>query len=264
MERIAISGSHGFLGENLVKHLDPKQVQRLRRDGKIDEQFDVIFDLATYGNLNSQHRGSETVFAKKVYKANVTRIINEINNLKGKERFIYISTSSVLLPVQTLYSLSKKAAEEYIKHIQNTTGMKMIIVRPFTVVGMGEPREHLIPRLIDSCLNETKMPFIPNSIRDYVSSDDFIDALLLIKEKGEFKGEDYNIGTGIGTSNQEVREIVEKITGKKANLKLIKSMRVYDNLSWIADPSKIKTLGWKPKNTLDQVIEEMIYARKNY
>ena len=231
-----------------------EQFERLDRTGFIPTNVDVVFDLAAAGNL-AGHQGSE----KEIYKANLMRIIDSMDYL-GDAKFIYISTSSVTLPVQTPYSLSKKAAEDFLRY----TGKRVAIARPFTVTGVGDQKDHLIPKLIDSCLNGTEMPFVKEPVHDFIDVEDFVEALLTIKDKGLFEGEIYEIGTGIQTSNDEIRLMVEKCTGKKANIKLIDSMRNYDTKDWRANTERMYSLGWSPKKSIPQTIKEMVdHERKN-
>lgn len=246
MERTAISGISGFIGSHLSERFNSEQCKALGRDGFVPE-CDVIFDFAAFGNMAGQDDIAET------YKANLMRVIEE-NKYIDDQKWIYISTSSVMLPVQTPYSLSKKAAEEFLKY----TGKKVAIARPLSITGVGEQKEHLIPKLIDSCLNGTEIPFVKEPVHDFLDVDDFVEGLLIIKDKGLFKGEVYEIGSGIQTSNDDVRLIVEALTGKKANIKLVDNMRKYDTSKWQADTERISSLGWKPKKSLFETIDEMI------
>src|SRR3990167_3575627 len=148
-ERYAISGSHGFLGEYLMARIP--EAKRMGRGGFVPVNTDVIFNLAAYGNLT----GQEDI--KSIYQANLIAVINAVESLGANQKFVFVSTSSVNLPVQTYYSASKKAAEEALK----ISGANIAIVRPASVTGKGEQSIHLIPRLIDSCLNGTFVPFVP-------------------------------------------------------------------------------------------------------
>ena len=262
-QKIAISGSHGVIGEKLMERLKYENVYRLGRDGVIPNKTDVVFDLASYGNLYSQYYIPPTEMAVRSYTANLMRLIKSIDEWDKQGKFIYISTSAVILTNKTFYSLSKEAAEKYIQHIQPKLNLKIAIVRPYTVIGVGEHSEHLIPTLIDSCLSGTKIPFVSWPKHDFISYDDFIDALLLIKDKGELKSEIYEIGSGKEYTNEEVKNLVEKTTGKKANIEIVDNLRQYDSERWRAPHSAIYRLGWKPKQSLEQIIEQMVYAKKN-
>ena len=233
---IGINGSSGFLGNKLVDRLSKdNDIVRLDRSGYIPQDIDVCFDLAAYGNLWGQNK------IDKIYKANVYRVAKEISNYKG--RIIFISTSSVTLPQQTFYSLSKKATENMLLLRGNS-----VIVRPYSIYGPQEYEGHLIPKLIDSCLNGTKMSFVPDPIHDFVYIDDFIDALILLKDS-DYSGV-IEVGTGEGHTNEQVKEIVEKITSKKANLVYVDKLRNYDNRDWICQSNKIVSFGWQPQTTL--------------
>ena len=257
MERIAISGSSGFIAKHLSESLSG-QFEKLDRSGFIPPNVDVVFDLSGYGNLYGQNDTAE------IYKANLMRVIEEIKYITGMGgKLIYISTSSVTLPKQTEYSLSKKAAEEVLKVYARDRNLKVAIVRPFTIIGVGEQKEHLIPKLIDSCLHGTEMPFVPGPVHDFLDVEDFVGALLSIKENGVFEGEIYQVGSGAQHTNTEVKDLVETLTGRKANLRRVDEMRSYDTKEWRADTTRIRSLGWVPQKSLEDSIRGMIYEKTN-
>jgi len=247
------------MGERLCKRLDQFSIEytRLDRSGTVPNGVDFIFDLAGYGNIAGQDEVGE------IYKANLMRVIDTLYEAKRLEsKYLFISTSSVLLPKQTPYSLSKRAAEEFLRYMVDTCSIKAAIARPYTIIGVGEQKQHLIPRLIDSCLNGTAMPFVSEPVHDFLDVDDFVDALWFIKEKGKFGGEVYDVGSGISYSNEEVLEIVEGLTQKKANVFEVDSLRSYDTKNWKADNGAIRKLGWRQNKLLTQTIAEMIYHER--
>lgn len=261
MERlkIAVSGSNGFLGGALAKRLEQSghQVFKLGRDGAIPKDSHVVFDCAAYGNLSSQRDNPH-----EIYNANLLRVIESINNLPKDVPFIFVSTSSVLRPKQNLYSLSKRAAEDYIKLAVEDRGIKAAIIRPYAITGVGEQEEHLIPTLIRSCLNGEEMPFVGWPVHDFIDVEDVVDAMLIIKEMGKLNGEVYEVGRGIQYTNQEVLDMVEKVSGRQANTKETFGMRSYDSKEWFANTTTIKNLGWEPEKSLEQSIKEMVNEKK--
>jgi len=243
-EKSAISGSSGFIGSHLVQLLEQSghEVIQLDRSGDVPPDVDVMYDLGAYGNMVG-HKATPY----RVYEANNLRIANTIERLDKKTKFIYMSTSSVSLPNQTYYSASKKATEEMLRVAHETEGLKIAIARPFSVYGVGEQWEHLIPKLLESCERGYRMPFVDWPKHDWIAVEDVADALVVIAEKGQFTGEVYEIGTGKEMTNEEVLQEVQKATGKEASLKTVEGMRDYDNKSWKANLERISTLGWKPK-----------------
>jgi len=255
MERLAeVSGSHGFLGTHLSRSLERSgfKVNYLGRDGVITSGG-IVFDLAAYGNM-----AGHTAGPWETYRANTLRVARTLECIRETgAKLIYVSTSSVALPTQTFYSASKRATEEMIGIAVRDWGVKAAIVRPFTVIGSGEQRDHLIPTLINSCIYGLEMPFVERPVHDFVDVDDFVDALLIIAEKGKFQGEIYEVGSGIQRTNRYIRQVVERALNNKANVKVVESLRRYDTKNWKANNRLIYSLGWKPKRTLEETIKVM-------
>ena len=246
----AISGASGFVGSVLAERL--REAIAIGRDGYVPDGIDVVFDLAAYGNLASQRTD-----AKEIYQANLFRVIESFEHINHDTDFIYVSSSSVARPIQNLYSASKKAGEDFVR-LKAEEGFRTAIVRPYAITGPGDQDEHLIPTLIRSCINGESMPFVPDPVHDYFDVRDFVDALLVIADKGQLNGEIYEVGSGKQVTNREVLNVVEKVTGRKANLRLVDSMRSYDSKEWRSNNERISTLGWKPKFSLEQTITDMV------
>jgi len=249
-----MTGASGFIG----KHLSDRLANSLTSIGHkfIQESsfrdYKQVFFLSAYGNMHNQTN------MKKIVKANVLDLEHVLSEMDWSKKpvLIYISTSSVKLKHQTAYSRTKKIGEELCLAYMENFDANIIIVRPMSVTGVGEQKEHLIPKLIDSCLNGTEMPFVTNPTHDFIDVEDFVDGVMTLVEKkthGIFE-----IGRGWAFSNWDVKDVVEKVTGKKANLKMVDSMRTYDNKNWVSINDKIKKFGWRAKKTLTQSIKEMV------
>ena len=252
-EKWAITGSHGFLGEHLVSKLGG--AYRMDRVPQNPKGIDIYADLASFGNMSNQ-----TVYSE-IYRANTMRVINQLERIEDTDykAYLYVSTSSVTLPHQTYYSASKKATEEFIALYAREKNKAVVSIRPYSITGVREQSQHLIPKLIDSCLHGTKMDFVVDPVHDFLDVDDFTDALLLISQSAQnYKGRIFAVGSGKQYTNAQVLEIVEKVTGKKANVNVVKSMRAYDTIDWQADTTLMYSLGWQPKKSLEDSIREMV------
>jgi len=259
-ERYACSGSHGFIGEHLVERLTQENDEqlppiRIARSGYIPRMVDGVFYLAAYGNLNGQVDSSQT------YEVNLNRVVDALRNVPDRENsfFIYVSTSSVDLPHQTFYSASKRAAEEFLDIYSNKFDFPVAIARPYSVTGPREQEMHLIPKLINSCMTGEEMPFVGEPMHDFIDVRDFVDSLLVIRDNiQDLRGKVFSVGSGMMVSNETVKDMVEEVTGKQANLKRVESMRSYDTTDWVADTTEIDALGWEPKYNLIQTITDMV------
>lgn len=249
--RTYVTGASGFLGSYLTKKLsDPTSIPHNQISKIKLADFDYFYFLSSYGNLSTQTDD------KKIIKANVTDLIDILLQVKWDKvkSFVYISSSSVTLPVQTMYSRTKRAAEEILESFAEKYNASICIIRPFSVTGPGEQKIHIIPRLIDSCLNGTPLEFIGSPKHDYIDVRDVVKGILTLSQthaKGVFE-----LGTGKSYSNREVLKLVEKITGKKANIRPGKA-KPYDTKDWVSTDFSARDYNWAPKIGLEQSIKEM-------
>lgn len=250
-----ITGASGFLGKNLLERL-PKQETTSIPHEQIQlttiKPFDYFYFLSAYGNMAFHDEDD------KIIKANLLDLIHVTEQARNYDfkSFVYISTSSVKLKYQTMYSRTKKAAEEVLLSYTEKHGLPFCIVRPYSITGVGEQPKHLIPTIIRSCLYGEQMNFVKEPTHDFVDVSDVVEAIINLSEnrgKGIFE-----VGSGSSYSNQQVLEMVEEITGKKANINQVGRMRDYDNEEWVCKNYRARSFGWMPKKTLKDSIKEMV------
>jgi len=201
---------------------------------------DWIFHLSSYGNMY-QHDNRKEIFKANV--ANTFSLLEATRNMDYK-KFVYISSSSVLLPKQTLYSSCKSACEELIQSYDKP----IVIIRPFSITGVGEQPEHLIPTLIDAAFTGKTIPFVPEPVHDFIDVEDVVRAMVELEQGGI-----YEVGSGVSRTNEQVKAEVEFVTGKKINTNIVKNLREYDHSDWQSKSD------WLTK-TLTQTIKEMVQA----
>jgi nucleoside-diphosphate-sugar epimerase len=220
------------------------------------ERFDYFYFFSTYGNMYD-HTDEDRMF-----QANINDLLHILIEAKQYpfKSFVFLSSSSVKLK-PTTYSRLKKAGEEILLSQMDKHQLPILIIRPFSVTGVGEQKEHLIPTLIDSCFTGKLVNFVPEPRHDFIDVDDLVDGILNLSQLG-IKGI-YELGSGKSYSNQEVLDLVEKVTGKKANINKVDSMRSYDTQDWKSTNLKARGYGWLPRKSLEQSITEMVKAYEN-
>ncbi len=257
MEKVYVTGSQGFVGSSLIKRLkDPICIPHEKISTTTLKDFDRFFFLSSYGNM-AFHTEDD-----KIIKANITDLVDVMLSASkiNFKSFVFISTSSVNLKTQTMYSRTKKAGEEILLSFMEKYHLPIAIIRPFSVTGVGEQKEHLIPTLIRSCYTGEQVNFVQEPVHDFIDVEDVVDGILNLSNnsaRGIFE-----LGSGKQYSNAQVLDIVERVTGKKANINFVPSLRPYDNENWVSTNFKSRGWGWTPTKSLEQSIKEMVEAYK--
>jgi len=198
----------------------------------------------------------------------------------GVKRFIFSSTAAVygnpeIVPIPenhaknptSPYGRTKLRVEEILSELrEKDPEISFSCLRYFNASGaaldgsMGEahePETHIIPLAIRAVKESKSFNLYGTDydtpdgtcLRDYIHILDLIEAhkLALKKITDEKGGYFYNVGTGIGISNLEVVEMVEKVSGLKMKIEEA-DRRSGDADRLIADATKITNeLGFNPK-----------------
>jgi nucleoside-diphosphate-sugar epimerase len=265
---IAISGTHGFIGQALLRYFTRAGHQVVSfnaRPGFINFEIrqltvtrpQVIIHCAAYGNHYHHKFNHQTLEANTVVPFSLLQLAGVLS-----ARFIYFSTTSLLpqMPV-TLYSATKQAGELLCKAFRTQAGTDAVIVRPSSVTGPGEQDHHLIPTLIRSCLHGAPMRFDPKPTHDFIDIADVCTAVETIIHHGR-PGPTYNISSGTTYTNRSVKELVEELTGMPATItEEVARMRIYDTDHWWVDNWYTRALGWKPAFTLQDSVLRSIESQ---
>jgi nucleoside-diphosphate-sugar epimerase len=237
--RVLVSGSGGFIGSHLVSSLKELDVFTLPHRvltsplelTKIVKDFnpEMIYHLAAFGQMSNQKDDQE------IFNANLVGTFNLLQATKDipYKALVYFSTSSVLLPYQTMYSATKLGGEALCKAFMDEYKKPIVVVRPFSIYGDGEAEFRFIPTVIKSLLYDEHMELASQARHDWVHVDDFIDTLLNVKVPGFI-----NLGTGYSYSNLEIVRKLEFLSGKKLNY-TEKKLRSFDTKDWVCPTNSV-------------------------
>ena len=144
--------------------------------------------------------------------------------------------------------------------------MPFIITNCSNNFGPRQFHEKLIPVVINSCINNLKIPIYGNgkNIRDWIYVEDHCEALEIILKKGKLFTQ-YLIGSRNNISNikltKKICEILDKIMPNKFGLKSYSELitfvkdRLGHDKRYSIDPGKIeKELKWKPKHNFNSAL----------
>ena len=274
MKKVVVSGSQGFIGRTLVRHLIHAQYDVIPiKSTEIDltqsqsvQQLmafkaDFIFHLA--GRVGIMPSWNDPL---RFYEANVNTTVHMLEYarlmaipLHYVSAYVYgnqiqqpISESAIPLP-NNPYAHSKVIAEGLCQFYNRSFLVPITISRPFNIYGKDQSKDFFIPSVVDQISNSDQITIHDCSPkRDYIYIDDVADALICIMERGK-AGSIYNIGTGISHSCGDLISILQSIlkTSKKINITHIK--RPNEVFDACADITKIQTeIKWSPKYTLEE------------
>lgn len=239
-----ITGSSGFLGKHLLKTLKNSGYKTLRISHEFlrlqsdihrffdsAPVFDYIFHLSAYGNMGNHSNDEEIIESNILGTWNLLQATKDI----PYKAFINVSSSSVTLPHQTIYSATKLGAEALCRAFVDEYQKPIVTVRPYSVYGPEEADFRFIPTVFRSCMTGEPMTLAPGT-HDWIYIDDVIRVLIeYVDNIDKLMGATGELGTGIMTSNKSLVKMIEGITGRKANITEKKQLRSFDNDNWVSN-----------------------------
>lgn len=218
---------------------------------------DVIIDLVSRGrgrmvqqrDINLRIRGH-------------CRLIDGLVNLNSTAHYILVSSGgaiygnsseqilreTTLVSPNTEYGLEKAIVEMHLRTAEST-GLRPSILRVANAYGNGQvtkPGFGVIPTLVYALKSQTPFKVLGtgDARRDYVNVIDIVGAIsncLRLERTGTF-----NIGTGIGTSINELIKIVETLTGRTVDIENIESTIIEPGYSQLDISHAAQVLDWAP------------------
>lgn len=159
------------------------------------------------------------------------------------------------------YSASKASSDHFVRAWHETYGLPVIITNCSNNYGPYQLPEKLIPVVITRAVRGEPVPVYGKgeNIRDWLHVEDHADALALVHERGEI-GNTYCIGGNAEVRNidlvERILDAVDEARGETVGTsrKLIRFVtdRPGHDFRYAIDTTYIgKTLGWKPRMSLD-------------
>lgn len=301
MKTAIITGATGFVGANLARRLlnDGHRVHLLVRpqyhSWRIDEissecqihkidlqdadplkdvvtriKPDWIFHLAANGAYSWQ------TDVNAIINTNIIGTVNLVQSCmsSGFETFINTGSSSEYgfkdhapaeneyIEPNSYYAIAKSSATMFCQFLARSQKVQIPTLRLYSIYGPYEEPNRLMPTIIINGLNGKLPPLVdPNIARDYVSTDDCIEAYMRAATvKTEDPGAVYNVGSQIQVSLAEVVEVARKVLNISEQPKW-GSMpnRKWDTSVWVSNSEKIKAdLGWQTRDSFEEGFSKMV------
>ena len=159
------------------------------------------------------------------------------------------------------YAATKASSDMIVGAYNHTYGVPTTISNCSNNYGPAQHKEKFIPTVINSILNNEKIPLYGNgkNIRDWIYVEDHCSALWEILTRGKI-GETYNVGSNCEKTNIDVIKALCSILNVDFNtsIEYVKDRAGHD-YRYAINATKIKKeLQWKPRHTFIQGLKETV------
>lgn len=277
--KIAVAGSDGFVGAQVCKQLEAKGFDVIKIDitrgfdlcdnSIIDkiEKIDCFIHLANLVYVPASYQDPE-----KFYRVNYLTTLNALEICrKYNARLVYISSyiygSPQYLPVDERhpicpfnpYAQTKVICEKLCEGYFRDFGVKVSVMRPFNLYGVGQKGKLLIPEIVGQ-LKEGKDVIqlkAGSPRRDYVNVVDVAKGIITCALSNEDYGV-YNVCSGKSVSVKEITEIINKYLKNKVQFVFSSSDRPNEVDETRGSCEKLKSLGWMPTVSFEDGIKAIV------
>jgi len=230
------------------------------------EGVDVVFHFAAIVSVDFSVKNP--LLVNEVNVGGTLNVLRE--SLKaGVKRFVYASScavygESVNLPINeeqptkpmSPYAVSKLAAEYYCRVFCGIYGLETVCLRFFNVFGSRQaigPYSGVMMNFIDK-LKHGEKPIIygdGKQTRDFVLTEDVVDACLRAMRCKNCVGETINVGSGVETTVNSLADVLIALFGSRDIKPVYAEPKAGDIRRSCADLSKAeRLLGYEPEKSL--------------
>jgi UDP-glucose 4-epimerase len=243
------------------------------QDGLVQAMAGADLVIHTAANASGTLSVTEPRFDFETNAVGTFNVVEAALNA-GVKRFVYFSSASVYgipqrFPMDEAhptkpfvpYGASKLAGELACLSFYHTSGLEVVVGRPFCVYGPGEnPKWALVEvsRFLRWHLNGLPIRIVGDvdrKTRDFVHVRDLVAGLLLIADRAE-PGEVFNIGSGEEVSMRRLTDIIGEATDRQPVIEAIPEI-MEDTYRLVADIRKLQSLGYTPRVSMLDGIREI-------
>jgi dTDP-glucose 4,6-dehydratase len=164
------------------------------------------------------------------------------------------------------YSASKAASDMLVRAYHHTFKSLITISNCSNNYGPNQHDEKFIPVVINSILNNNKIPVYGNgkNIRDWIFVEDHCEAVWVVLNNGKI-GETYNVGGNCEKTNLDIINDICLVlnVNPKDYISFVEDRKGHD-FRYAIDNTKIsKELNWNPKTSFNQGLKQTIEFYKN-
>ena len=296
---IVVAGHTGLVGSAIFKALEDSGESVIGINSKVVDlldrkaTFDFIHDhrpeliidaAAIVGGIAANNKFRVEFLSKNLQIQNNLMDASHDSNV---ERFVFLGSSCIyprqcpqpikeeylmtgpLETTNSAYAVAKIAGIELIKSYRKQYSRRWISLMPTNMYGPRDKYDletcHVFPALINRYVtarrngsSEVTLWGTGSAMREFMHSSDLASAVLIASEKYD-SDLHLNIGTGVDLTIKDLALRISKFSNFKGETKW-DSSKPDGTPRKVLDVSRLKALGWEPKISLDQGIQETIQS----
>ena len=277
--RVAVAGSDGFVGAKVCEQLESKGHEVVRIDitrgfdlcdntiiDKIDSidcfvhLANLVFVPGSYAEPEKYYRINylTTLNALEICRKYNARLVYASSYIYGPPQYLPVDENHPVCPFNP-YAQTKVICEKLCEGYYRDFKVKVSILRPFNIYGVGQKGELLIPEIIGQ-LKEGKYTIelkASSPRRDYINVIDVASAFVVCTEDtNDFNI--YNVCSGESISVRELTEVINKYLQKKVQFNFSEVARPNEVDESRGSCAKLESIGWRCVITLDEGIKQLI------
>lgn len=301
---IVVAGHTGLVGSAIFKALEDRGESVIGINSKVVDlldrkaTFDFIHDhkpeliidaAAIVGGIAANNKFRVEFLSKNLQIQNNLMDASHESNV---ERFVFLGSSCIyprqcpqpikeeylmtgpLETTNSAYAIAKIAGIELVKSYRKQHSRRWISLMPTNMYGPRDNYDletgHVFPALINryvtarrNGVSEVTLWGTGSAMREFMHSSDLASAVLIASEKYD-SDLHLNIGTGVDLTIKDLALRISKFSNFNGETKW-DSSKPDGTPRKVLDVSRLKALGWEPKISLDQGIQETIaYFEANY
>lgn len=278
---LSVYGATGYIGRTFC-NMFPQKSHAIDRGQRTPQHRDILYFISTTHNYHVFKEITEDVKSNLLV---LTEVLDRVVEVKDRRfdnhediTFNFISSWFVYgdansNPVSEdgqcdprgFYSITKRAAEQLIISFCETFGVKYRILRLCNVLGDNDRDASLQKNAITQMIahmrdgQPIRLYNEGTDIRDILHVQDVCRAIDLVITKGE-KNQIYNIGSGQPTKVGDIINKAKELLNSSSEIVSVPSPKFHSVVQtkdfWM-DTTKLKSLGFEQKISLDDLIKQL-------